>query len=66
MPNTYEFEVAMSCSGCSGAVERALKRVEGVESIDISLEAQKVKVTTDLPRELILETIKKTGKPVKE
>ncbi|KAI8323578.1 MFS general substrate transporter [Martensiomyces pterosporus] len=68
MANTYEFEVAMSCSGCSGAVERALKRLEKERdadiSTDISLETQRVKVTTDLPRETILETIKKTGKAV--
>ncbi|KAI8323580.1 hypothetical protein GQ54DRAFT_286159 [Martensiomyces pterosporus] len=56
----------MSCSGCSGAVKRTLERVEKEENIDISLETQRVKVTTDLPRETILETIKKTGKAVKE
>ena len=25
----YEFEVAMTCGGCSGAVERVLKKKEG-------------------------------------
>ncbi|KAI8980501.1 heavy metal-associated domain-containing protein [Pilobolus umbonatus] len=62
----YTFEVEMSCSGCSNAVNKALSRVEGVESVDISLEKQQVVVTTQLPRETILETIKKTGKNVKE
>ncbi|SAM02390.1 hypothetical protein [Absidia glauca] len=62
----YTFNVAMSCSGCSGAVERALKKVDGVDSIEISLEKQTVVVDTNLPRELILETIKKTGKTVTE
>ncbi|ORX61684.1 hypothetical protein DM01DRAFT_1127645 [Hesseltinella vesiculosa] len=56
----------MSCSGCSNAVQRALSKVEGVEKIDISLEKQTVVVDTNLPRETVLETIKKTGKTVKE
>ncbi|KAI7850493.1 heavy metal-associated domain-containing protein [Circinella umbellata] len=62
----YTFNVEMSCSGCSNAVNRALSRLEGIENIDISLEKQTVVVTTDLPREKILETIKKTGKTVKD
>ncbi|ORZ02858.1 putative ATX1-antioxidant protein and metal homeostasis factor [Syncephalastrum racemosum] len=62
----YTFNVEMSCSGCSGAVNRALSRLEGIEKIDISLEKQTVVVDTELPREKILETIKKTGKTVKD
>ncbi|KAG2216775.1 hypothetical protein INT45_003789 [Circinella minor] len=62
----YTFNVEMSCSGCSNAVNRALSRLEGIESIDISLEKQTVVVNTNLPREKVLETIKKTGKTVKE
>jgi copper chaperone CopZ len=27
--HTYKFDVAMSCNGCSGAVERVLKKLEG-------------------------------------
>lgn len=27
--HTYTFNVTMSCSGCSGAVERVLKKLEG-------------------------------------
>jgi hypothetical protein len=33
----YSFKVEMPCGGCSGAVERALKRVPGVESVSIDL-----------------------------
>lgn len=28
--HTYKFDVAMSCGGCSGAIERVLKRLEGM------------------------------------
>jgi len=61
---TYKFNVSMSCTGCSGAVDRALKRTEGVNNIDISLEKQEVIVKATAPYETVLEKIKKTGKKV--
>lgn len=27
--HTYKFNVSMSCGGCSGAVDRVLKKLEG-------------------------------------
>ena len=27
--HTYKFNVSMSCSGCSGAVDRVLKKLDG-------------------------------------
>jgi copper chaperone len=67
MSHTYKFDVAMSCGGCSGAVERVLKKLDGVESFDVSLEKQtaEIKATEALPYETVLATIKKTGKKVK-
>ncbi|GAN06344.1 copper chaperone taha [Mucor ambiguus] len=62
----YTFNVEMSCSGCSNAVNKALSRLEGIEKIDISLEKQEVVVDTELPRETVLAAIKKTGKTVKD
>ncbi|XP_043277744.1 copper transport protein ATOX1 [Venturia canescens] len=59
---TYEFDVAMTCEGCSGAVERVLKKKQGIENIAIDLPGKKVCVTSELPPEEILECIKKTGK----
>lgn len=29
MSHTYKFDVAMSCGGCSGAIERVLKKLDG-------------------------------------
>lgn len=62
--NSHSFLVTMSCSGCSGAVERALRKLESVKDVKVSLEQQKVTVYTDsdTDTELLLETIKKTGK----
>ncbi|KAL1922973.1 uncharacterized protein VTP21DRAFT_9349 [Calcarisporiella thermophila] len=66
MTETYKFDVAMSCSGCSGAVERALKRLDGIENIDISLEKQEVVVkASTATRDQVFNAIKKTGKEVK-
>ncbi|KAF8544189.1 iron copper transporter [Trichophaea hybrida] len=62
----YEFEVRMSCGGCSGAVERVLSKLEGVKSYKTNLETQKVNVTTvsTLSLDAVQEVIKKTGKEV--
>ncbi|CAN6609830.1 copper chaperone Atx1p [Trichomonascus vanleenenianus] len=64
----YMFNVAMSCSGCSNAVNRVLTKLPGVQDIDISLEKQLVNVKTDdsLQLDAVLEAIKKTGKAVHE
>ncbi|XP_075263723.1 uncharacterized protein LOC142355422 [Convolutriloba macropyga] len=37
-------KVDMMCSGCTGAVERIIKKMDGVESYDINLEEKKVVV----------------------
>ncbi|KAJ3106427.1 hypothetical protein HDU97_006412 [Phlyctochytrium planicorne] len=61
----YKFKVGMTCSGCSGAVNRILSKTDGVSSFDISLETQTVVVNTDtLSKDQVFEAIKKSGKPV--
>ncbi|RBR10244.1 uncharacterized protein FIESC28_09537 [Fusarium coffeatum] len=62
--HTYEFNIAMSCGGCSGAIDRVLKKLDGVESYEVSLENQSAKVVTALPYETVLQKIAKTGKKV--
>ncbi|KAI8899107.1 hypothetical protein BC833DRAFT_513146, partial [Globomyces pollinis-pini] len=60
---SYNFKVAMTCSGCTGAVERILKKTEGVSKFDISLENQTVQVESDtLSQDDLFEIIKKSGK----
>ncbi|RCK59638.1 Metal homeostasis factor ATX1 [Candida viswanathii] len=63
-PKKYHFDVTMSCSGCSGAVERVLKKLDGVDSYDVSLEKQSVDVVTSQPYETVYNTIAKTGKKI--
>ncbi|KAM4059238.1 heavy-metal-associated domain-containing protein [Hirsutella rhossiliensis] len=62
--HTYDFSITMTCGGCSGAVDRVLKKLDGVESYDVSLENQTAHVVTSLPYETVLEKIVKTGKKV--
>lgn len=31
--HTYEFNVTMSCGGCSGAIDRVLKKLEGMSPL---------------------------------
>ncbi|KAK3320667.1 heavy-metal-associated domain-containing protein [Cercophora scortea] len=64
--HTYKFNVAMSCGGCSGAVDRVLKKLEGVKSYEVSLENQTATVVAEpsLAYEKVLKTIAKTGKKV--
>jgi len=66
MSNTYKFDVKMTCSGCSGAVTKALQRAEGVESFDVNLDSQEVLVKGPATYDYILEKIKKTGKEVRK
>ncbi|KAG7661626.1 ATX1 [[Candida] subhashii] len=62
----YHFNVAMSCSGCSGAVQRVLAKLDGVKDTNISLESQTVDVTTEdsLDYDTVYNTISKTGKKI--
>eukprot|EP00442_Polarella_glacialis_P022576 CAMPEP_0115071558 /NCGR_PEP_ID=MMETSP0227-20121206/13739_1 /TAXON_ID=89957 /ORGANISM="Polarella glacialis, Strain CCMP 1383" /LENGTH=77 /DNA_ID=CAMNT_0002458203 /DNA_START=84 /DNA_END=317 /DNA_ORIENTATION=+ len=48
MSKTVVFEgVGMTCSGCSGAIERILKKVDGVTDIKCDIEGHKVSVEYD-------------------
>jgi len=64
--HTYKFNVSMSCSGCSGAVDRVLKRLDGIKSYEVSLESQSATIVAEpsLSYEKVLSTIAKTGKKV--
>ncbi|KAK7203357.1 antioxidant and copper/iron homeostasis protein [Myxozyma melibiosi] len=63
----YQFNVAMSCSGCSGAVNRVLNKLEGVSDVKITLDDQKVIVKTaeNVSYDTVLAQIKKSGKEVR-
>ncbi|XP_054713865.1 copper transport protein ATOX1-like [Uloborus diversus] len=60
----HEFSVEMTCEGCSGAVNRVLGKLKGsgVEDFSVDLSNKKVFITSSLPTEQLLDTLKKTGK----
>ena len=43
----YKFYAEMSCGGCSGAITRLLKKLDGVTDVKCDIEANEVVVVTD-------------------
>jgi len=63
----YEFDVKMTCGGCSGAVTRVLEKAkaDGVTKYNVNLETQRVIVEGTMSYDDVLGRIKKTGKEVR-
>uniref|UniRef100_A0A8C1DRQ9 Copper transport protein ATOX1 n=2 Tax=Cyprinus carpio TaxID=7962 RepID=A0A8C1DRQ9_CYPCA len=59
---THEFFVDMTCEGCSGAVTRVLNKLD--VKFDIDLPNKKVFIESDKDTDVLLETLRKTGKTV--
>ncbi|KZS99836.1 copper ion chaperone, partial [Laetiporus sulphureus 93-53] len=62
--HTYKFDVKMTCSGCSDAIEHALKKAQADDSYNVSLEKQEVIVKGSIPYDTLLEKTKKMDKEV--
>ncbi|WOO77678.1 Metal homeostasis factor ATX1 [Vanrija pseudolonga] len=63
----YNYTVKMTCGGCSGAIDRVLKKnIEAPNGYTVSLETQKVVVFGPSlpPFDTITEKIAKTGKQI--
>lgn len=64
----YVYRVAMSCEGCSSAIQRVLSKHKdkGIQNVEIDMPGQQVKVTVngDLTANDVLELIRRTGKNV--
>ncbi|XP_042195916.1 copper transport protein ATOX1-like isoform X2 [Callorhinchus milii] len=58
-----EFSVDMSCEGCSGAVTKVLNKLGDVQ-FSIDLPEKKVVIESRHSVDVLLETLKKTGKNV--
>lgn len=62
-PTQVVLKVEMACGGCSGAVERVLTKLDGVESFEVSLEKQTaIARGAALVPAAVLEAVRKTGK----
>lgn len=51
----------MSCNHCKNTVEKAVKSVGGVESVEVSLEQGQVVVTGSAHRDQLIKAIEEAG-----
>lgn len=65
MATKHEFKFGMTCEGCTNAAKRVLGKI-GVdtETVECSVENQRLFVTTDKSVEELTEALKKTGKTI--
>lgn len=59
----HEFEVEMTCEGCSGAVTRILNKLENVK-FEIDLPNKMVWIESDKDVDFLMQTLQKCGKKV--
>lgn len=64
----YRLEITgMKCEGCAGAVEAALRGVEGVKESEVALEEGRASVVADEPVELaeLVRAVEEAGYAVR-
>ncbi|XP_010277033.1 PREDICTED: heavy metal-associated isoprenylated plant protein 22-like [Nelumbo nucifera] len=57
-----EMRVHMDCAGCECKIRKALKKLKGVDDVDIDMGMQKVTVTGWADQKKVLKTVRKTGR----
>ncbi|CAN4105586.1 unnamed protein product [Withania somnifera] len=62
MTQIVEMRVHMDCQGCQSKIRKALKKLHGVDNIDIDMNMQKVTVTGWAEQKKVLKTVRKTGR----
>jgi copper chaperone len=71
--HNYKFNITMTCGGCSGAVERVLKKLDGETTAQAVTHQSSIHTEADVKPPgvknfddyaTVLEKIKKTGKAV--
>uniref|UniRef100_A0A1J3HRQ8 Heavy metal-associated isoprenylated plant protein 26 n=2 Tax=Noccaea caerulescens TaxID=107243 RepID=A0A1J3HRQ8_NOCCA len=62
--STVELLVDMDCQGCERKVRRAISKLDGVDTVEIDVDRQKVTVTGYVDREEVLKMVKRTGRTV--
>lgn len=63
MEKKMEFKTTINCGGCVAKVTPLLNGIEGIQSwsVDTANPDKILTVTTDVPEETIVETVKKAG-----
>ncbi|KAF5473141.1 hypothetical protein F2P56_009777 [Juglans regia] len=57
-----ELLVHMDCEGCEKRVRRAISKIQGVDSLDIDMDKQKVTVTGYVEQRKVLKVVRRTGR----
>jgi len=58
---TYYDITGMSCAACSSRVERAVLKLEGVESVSVNLLTETLGIEGNVPSEAVIEAVTKAG-----
>ena len=63
MTKTYQLS-GMTCQGCVSSVQKIVSRIEGVESVDVSLDPQEIRITStdEIPIGILQEEVGQSGK----
>ncbi|GLJ41288.1 hypothetical protein SUGI_0854650 [Cryptomeria japonica] len=57
-----EMQVNMDCSGCERKIRKALSQLKGVDSVEIDMALQKVRVSGYIDQEKVIKTVRRCGK----
>ena len=60
----HKFNVSgMTCAACSATVEKAVRRIDGVQSVEVNLLSGKLSVITDdqVPEDVIITAVQTAG-----
>ncbi|XP_041026542.1 heavy metal-associated isoprenylated plant protein 45-like [Juglans microcarpa x Juglans regia] len=57
-----ELLVHMDCEGCEKRIRRAISKIQGVDSLDIDMDKQKVTVTGYVEQRKVLKVVRRTGR----
>ncbi|KAJ7972008.1 Heavy metal-associated isoprenylated plant protein [Quillaja saponaria] len=57
-----ELLVHMDCEGCQKRIQRAISKLDGVDSMEIDMDKQKVTVTGYVDKRKVLKVVRRTGR----
>ncbi|XP_073158551.1 heavy metal-associated isoprenylated plant protein 45 isoform X1 [Henckelia pumila] len=57
-----ELLVHMDCEGCEKRIRRAISKLDGVDSLEIDMDMQKVTVTGYVDKRRVLKLVRRTGR----
>lgn len=63
---THYIEIEnLKCGGCASSIKSALRKIDGVQGIEVQLENGSISVEGDVDRQILLEALNSIGYPEK-